>query len=212
MSCKLSQHWNYFIADWVNAERIFAFAQPAIKSWQFFHGHLTKCSSSAERFLSLSESMWIDFITDWVNTETILSLTESTRKLFYSWSSQQRNFPETSFTRPALRASSQSVWARSYASRSCLQPSSDSQLIFIIWATSYMQNQIVILSSKPTVSELLKKPTMQRNDTKNLKQISQKGVARQQSQIPHACVWDWFKYSHNWSAYSAAGNMWTGNI
>ena len=37
-----------------------------------------------------------------------------------------------------------------------------------------MQNQIAqiaILSSKPTVSELLKTTTMQRNDTKNLKQI-----------------------------------------
>ncbi len=34
-----------------------------------------------------------------------------------------------------------------------------------------MQNQIAILSSKPTVSELLKTPKMQRNDTKNLKQI-----------------------------------------
>ncbi len=32
----------------------------------------------------------IDFITYWVNTETILSLTESTRKLFYSWSSHNR--------------------------------------------------------------------------------------------------------------------------
>jgi hypothetical protein len=44
--------------------------------------------------------------------------------------------------------------------------------------------------------------------------IPRKGIARPQSQFPHSCVCERFKYSHNRSAYSAAGNMWTypGNI
>ncbi len=44
--------------------------------------------------------------------------------------------------------------------------------------------------------------------------IPRKGIARPLSHFPHACVCEWFIYSLNLSAYSAAGNMWThpGNI
>ncbi len=34
---------------------------------------------------------------------------------------------------------------------------------------------------------------------------SQKGIARSQSQFPHSCVYERFMYSHDRSAYSAAG-------
>ncbi len=36
-----------------------------------------------------------------------------------------------------------------------------------------------------------------------------KGTARPQFQFPHSCVCERFIYSHNRSAYSAAGSMWT---
>jgi hypothetical protein len=44
--------------------------------------------------------------------------------------------------------------------------------------------------------------------------ILRKGIARPQSQFAQSCVFERFIYSHNGSAYSAAGNMWTdpGNI
>jgi hypothetical protein len=44
--------------------------------------------------------------------------------------------------------------------------------------------------------------------------IPRKGIARPQSQFPHSCVCERFIYSHDRSAYSAAGNMLTdpGNI
>jgi hypothetical protein len=44
--------------------------------------------------------------------------------------------------------------------------------------------------------------------------ISRRGIAQHQSQFPHSCVYERFMYSHDRSAYSAAGNMWTdpGNI
>jgi hypothetical protein len=44
--------------------------------------------------------------------------------------------------------------------------------------------------------------------------IFRKGIAQPQSQFPHSCVGERFLYSHDQSAYSAAGNMWTdpGNI
>ncbi len=41
-----------------------------------------------------------------------------------------------------------------------------------------------------------------------------KGIERPRFQFPHSCGCERFIYSHNRSAYSAAGNMWTdpGNI
>ncbi len=44
--------------------------------------------------------------------------------------------------------------------------------------------------------------------------IPRKGIPRQQSQFQHSCICERFIYSHNRSAYSTAGNMWTdpGNI
>ncbi len=39
--------------------------------------------------------------------------------------------------------------------------------------------------------------------------IPSKGIAWPQSQFPPSCVCERFLYSHNRSAYSAAGNMWT---
>jgi hypothetical protein len=38
------------------------------------------------------------------------------------------------------------------------------------------------------------------------------GIVRPQSQFPHSCVCERFIYSHDRSAYSAAGNMWSGPI
>jgi hypothetical protein len=44
--------------------------------------------------------------------------------------------------------------------------------------------------------------------------IPREGIARPQSRFPHSFVFERFIYSHDRSAYSAAGNMWTdpGNI
>jgi hypothetical protein len=44
--------------------------------------------------------------------------------------------------------------------------------------------------------------------------IPRKGFARPESQFPHSCVCELFIYSHDRSALSAEGNMWTdpGNI
>ncbi len=39
--------------------------------------------------------------------------------------------------------------------------------------------------------------------------ITRKGISGPQSQFPHSCVCARFIYSHDWSAHSAAGNMWT---
>ncbi len=49
-----------------------------------------------------------------------------------------------------------------------------------------------------------------KNQTKNWKQrFPRKGIARPQSPSPHSCVRGRFIYSHDRSAYYAAGNMWT---
>jgi hypothetical protein len=39
--------------------------------------------------------------------------------------------------------------------------------------------------------------------------IPRKGISGSQSQFPQSCVCEWFIYSHDWSAYSAGGNMYT---
>ncbi len=39
--------------------------------------------------------------------------------------------------------------------------------------------------------------------------ILRKGIARPQTHFPHSCVCGRFIYSHDRSAYSVAGNMWT---
>jgi len=39
--------------------------------------------------------------------------------------------------------------------------------------------------------------------------IPRKGISGSQSQFPHSCVCERFIYSHNWSASSAGGTMWT---
>jgi hypothetical protein len=44
--------------------------------------------------------------------------------------------------------------------------------------------------------------------------IPRKGISGPQSQFPHSCVCERIEYSHDGSAFSAGGNMWTdpGNI
>ncbi len=44
--------------------------------------------------------------------------------------------------------------------------------------------------------------------------ITRKGISGSQSQFPHSCVCERIIYSHDGSAFSAGGNMWTdpGNI
>ncbi len=53
---------NDFIAHWACAERIFAYAQPSVKFWQFLHGHPNAC---------------------WAYEEMISSHAEHTRKRFH---------------------------------------------------------------------------------------------------------------------------------
>ncbi len=44
--------------------------------------------------------------------------------------------------------------------------------------------------------------------------IPREGISGSQSQFPHSCVCEWIIYSHDGSAFSVGGNMWTdpGNI
>ncbi len=53
----------------------------------------------------------------------------------------------------------------------------------------------------------------QRQNAENLKQIFPEGISGPQSQFPHS-VCERIIYSHDGSAFSAGGNMWTdpGNI
>jgi hypothetical protein len=44
---------------------------------------------------------------------------------------------------------------------------------------------------------------------KNGTNIPRKGIWRSQSHFPHSCVCERIVYSHDMSAYSAGGNMWT---
>jgi hypothetical protein len=48
----------------------------------------------------------------------------------------------------------------------------------------------------------------------NIENISRKGIAQRKSLFPYSCVCERFIYYHCWSAFPAAGNMWTddGNI
>ncbi len=54
---------------------------------------------------------------------------------------------------------------------------------------------------------------LQRQNAENLKQIFP-GISGPQSQFPHSCVCERIIYSHDGSAFSAGGNMYTdpGNI
>ena len=56
--------------------------------------------------------------------------------------------------------------------------------------------------------------TLQRQNAENLKQIFPEKEYRGLSQFPHSCVCEPIIYSHDGSAFSAGGNMWTdpGNI
>ncbi len=42
--------------------------------------------------------------------------------------------------------------------------------------------------------------------------IPRKGIVGSQSQFPHSCVCERFKYSHDMSPYSAGGNMLTDPV
>ncbi len=57
ISSLLSIRGNDLIANWVYAERIFAYAQPTFKFWQFLHGHPNACWANAERISSHAEHM-----------------------------------------------------------------------------------------------------------------------------------------------------------
>jgi hypothetical protein len=50
--------------------------------------------------------------------------------------------------------------------------------------------------------------TLQRKNAENLKQIFPE-KEYPQSQFPHSCVCERIIYSHDGSAFSAGGNMWT---
>jgi hypothetical protein len=47
--------------------------------------------------------------------------------------------------------------------------------------------------------------TLQRHNTENSKQILTERDVRPQSQFLYSCVYERFMYSHDWSAYFAAG-------
>jgi hypothetical protein len=65
------------------------------------------------------------------------------------------------------------------------------------------------------VKLLIHKDTLQRHNTENSKQIfPEKELLGISPKFPNSSVCERFIYSHNRSAYSAAGKMWTdpGNI
>jgi hypothetical protein len=72
----------------------------------------------------------------------------------------------------------------------------------------HMQEKSCILFMKPA---LYTAKTQYRKFEIN---IPRKGIARPQYQFPHSFVCEQYIYSHDRSAYSAAGKMWTdpGNI
>ncbi len=80
-----------------------------------------------------------------------------------------------------------------------------------VWSLCYLLRLIEdkwtsLLNSSMRKKEEGKYITLHRRNTKNLKQIfPEKGTARPQYQFPHSCVCEWFIYSHNQSACSAAG-------
>ncbi len=51
--------------------------------------------------------------------------------------------------------------------------------------------------------------TAKNQNQKFEKNIRRKGIAWPQSQFPHSWVYERYLYSHDWSTYSAAGNMLT---
>jgi hypothetical protein len=60
-------------------------------------------------------------------------------------------------------------------------------------------------------NQILKWHTAKKQYRKFETDIPRKGIARPKSQFPHSCICERFLFSHDQSAYSAAGNMWTGN-
>ncbi len=97
--------WKNFIAHWAYeetisshteqacAKRIFAYAQPAFKFWQFLHGHPNACRAYEETILSHAEHTLNkfhrmlsirknDFIAHWGYAETISSHAEHTRNQY----------------------------------------------------------------------------------------------------------------------------------
>jgi hypothetical protein len=65
------------------------------------------------------------------------------------------------------------------------------------------RNNGKLFSEKPFVCSIAH--TAKTQYRKFEKNVTIKGIARPQSQFPHPCVCDQFIYSHDWSAYSAAG-------
>ncbi len=58
-------------------------------------------------------------------------------------------------------------------------------------------------------NQILKWHTAKKHYRKFETNIPRKGIARPKSQFPHSCICERFLYSHDQSAYSAAGNMLT---
>ncbi len=83
---------NNFIALWVYAEQIFTHAQPALKFWQFLHGHPNACWANSETISSLAEHTRKQFFSAcWACEEIISLLAEQTRKQFHRWLSIRGN-------------------------------------------------------------------------------------------------------------------------
>ncbi len=74
----LSIQGNDFIAHWAYEERIFAHAQPGVKSEQFLH--VNPCWASRNKFQRTLSIRWTNFIAGQAYAKWISSLAEHTRK------------------------------------------------------------------------------------------------------------------------------------
>jgi hypothetical protein len=79
------------------------------------------------------------------------------------------------------------------------------------------QTEYTVLSTSHSLIVSLHKPACHTAKTKCRKfetNIPTKGISGSQSHFPHSCICERIIYSHDGSAFSAGGNMWTdpGNI
>jgi hypothetical protein len=68
------------------------------------------------------------------------------------------------------------------------------------------QDGVIKFYCKHSARGILHTGTLQRQNAKNLKR---KGISGRQSQFPHSCICERIIYSHDGSAFSAGGNMWS---
>ncbi len=78
-------------------------------------------------------------------------------------------------------------------------------IIYLLWHRRKKVEEIFLIYNELMKWTIVKLYTAKGQCRKVEKHIHRKGIARRQSQFPHSCVCERFIYSHDRSAYSAAG-------